>query len=102
MFNMCCCACNEYVNSTSFLSGNYTQVAGSWTFGSELTTTDADALIVNNLAVPTGYTSSWAKGSVRVFNTTDLGRFVSGYVDSDNYWFVELQSGATDGTAKLF
>jgi hypothetical protein len=89
--------------SVDNLATDYDNRSGSWAVSLDLLiTTSTDALIVANTEVPTGVSAVFAETQMSFTATTATGRLVIAYVDDDNYWFAEVQAGATDGTLKLY
>ncbi len=100
-----CCCCVLYTDdfSVNNLASDYTSVSGAWAVAAGvLTTGNASGVLVLNTALPAGSTSVYVKVKVKCSNTGSAARIIIDYVDSSNYWFVELQPGATNGTIKIF
>jgi hypothetical protein len=104
--NMCCCQGCTYFSddfAADNLATDYDDRAGTWTVGGGLlNTTSASALIVANTTHPSGQATGYAKCDVTCAATTDIGGPVIAYSDDDNYWYAEVQPGATNGSLKLF
>lgn len=59
-------------------------------------------LLVHNTAAGAGATAVYAAVDFTCTSTTETGQLIIAYVDDNNYWFLEGQAGATNGTLKLF
>lgn len=85
------------------LATDWDDRSGTWAVSAGLlTSTSTDALIVSTTAVPADATAVYSEVSMSFTATTATGRLVIAYIDDDNYWFAELQAGASDGTLKLY
>lgn len=103
MFPNCCCGCNYFTDdySTDNLATDYTAASGSWAVtGGKLTTSSSNALLIVNATSGSNYHVTTA--TVTMAASGDENRVVVGYVDTDNYIFLELVQGATTATAKLY
>lgn len=101
----CCESCTVFSDGfgTDNLATDYDQRSGTWTVGSgTLSTTSASALLIANTAIPVSQTTAHASAAVLCATSSDAGRVVLAYSDDNNYWFAEVQAGATNGTLKLF
>jgi hypothetical protein len=104
-FFWCCCGCKIFSDSFNAdrLATKWDSRSGSWSVGSGvLTTTDADALLVTVAEVDALTDGVYLSVKITCDSENDSGAGVIAYVDDDNYWFAEIQPGATDGTLKLF
>lgn len=102
---VCCCEPCEILTDTFATDtiANYDQRSGSWSVsGGFLTTTSASALIVSNTAVPSTLSKVHVFAVLKMASSSDKGRVVFAYVDDNNYWFVEVQPGAVDGSMSLY
>jgi hypothetical protein len=70
--------------------------------GGAMTASSATSLIVANSAASSSATAVRAVATITPASTSDAGRLIAGYVDDNNYWFAELQTGSSSGTLKLF
>jgi hypothetical protein len=101
----CCNSCTIFSDdySTDRTGTDYTTVAGSFSVGSGvLTCTTSNSVIIEQTAMSGGATGVHSTCTMKFGNTADVGRLIIGYVDSNTYWFAQLQAGATDGTLKIF
>ena len=104
----CCNTCTIFSDdfSTDRTGSDYTTVAGSFSVGSGvMTSTTSNSLIIENTARDSGATGGHSTVTMQFANAADVGRLIDFYVDSNNYWFVELKCNggfSTDGTLKLF
>lgn len=101
----CCDTCTIFTDdfSTDRTGTDYTTSAGTWAVsGGVLTCTTASALITADTAVTAGLTGVYATVTFTPATTSDIGGLVIAYTDDNNYWYCEVQAGATDGTLKLF
>lgn len=102
----CCPAECDILNdpfTTDNLATDWDDRAGTWTVGSgTLNTTSASALIVTTAETPTASISTYATATITCATTSDIGRLIVAYEDDDNYWFCEIQPGASNGTFKMF
>ena len=57
---------------------------------------------ITNATSGGGATGLYLTATVKCNTTSDIGRLIIAYADSSNYWFCEVQPGATNGTLKLF
>lgn len=98
-----CCIIFTDDFATDRTGTDYTTVSGSFSVGSgKLTCTSASSLIVASTVTDSGATAAWVQADLTPATTSDIARLIIGYVDASNYWFIELQQGATNGTLKLF
>lgn len=101
----CCASCDYFTDdfSADNLATDWDDRAGTWAVGSGvLSTTSASALIVTTTESGATATGVYVEVLIRCATTSDIARVVAAYVDDDNYWFAELQPGASNGTLKLF
>jgi hypothetical protein len=89
--------------SVDNLATDWDDRSGSWAVsGGDLDCTSASALIVTTADVTAGLNGVFAAVKITCATTSDIGRLVIAYVDDNNYWFAEVQPGASNGTLKLF
>lgn len=106
MAAMCCCdTCTIFEDdfSTDRTGTDYTTVSGTFTVGSGvLTTSSSSAVILSDTPVPGGLNGVFHSGSLKFGNNADQGKIIFAATDSSNFWYFQVQPGATDGTAKLY
>jgi hypothetical protein len=89
--------------STDRTGTDYSVRAGSFTVsGGVLSTSSANALLRCETAVTGGLTGVYCSVRFTPTSNSDAGRLVIAYSDDSNYWFAEVQSGASNGTLKLY
>ena len=101
----CCGCCTIYADTfaTDTIATAWTSVSGTFTVGSGVaSTTDASALMVANTESGAAATAVYCGVTITCATSSDKGRVILAYVDSDNYWYAEIQPGASNGTLKLF
>jgi hypothetical protein len=101
----CCDSCTIFSDTfaSDDLSANWTNVSGTFAIASgTLNCTSASAAEVTNAASGAGATGIYVSADITCATTSDKGRLITAYTDSNNYWFCEVQPGATNGTLKLF
>ena len=80
----------------------WTEDAGSWSVTSNaVTTTSSSAILRSNTAHPDGTGEQSLSVSLKSSASNDLIRVIVGYVDSSNYHFAEVKTGAS-GYLKIF
>lgn len=97
------CVAFEDDFSVDNLATDWDARAGAWNVsGGALSTSSASGLLVATTAMGSSQTSLHATVKFTPASTGDAGRLVFAYTDDSNYWFVEAQAGATNGTFKVF
>lgn len=70
--------------------------------GGKLNADSGTTLLIHNTAAGASATGVFASVEFTATSTTDYGRLIIAYTDDSNYWFLEAQPGATNGTLKLY
>lgn len=105
------CPCEEDVVCTIFSDDfatdrtgtDYSVRSGSWSVAAGLLTcTSSLGLIREETAYDVAATACHLTVTMTMASTSDIGRIIFAYVDDNNYWYVEVQPGATNGTIKLY
>jgi hypothetical protein len=103
----CCGSAGCIIFSDNFSSDNlatdWDNRSGSWSVsGGALSSTSSSALIVTVAETDGVATGAHLTALLYMDTTSDIGLLILGYSDDDNYWFLEVQPGAANGTLKLF
>jgi hypothetical protein len=103
---LACCCGNCTIYKTDFSTNviaDFSQRAGSWSIsGGVLTTSSASALLRCETALPSTVTGGYASVAMNMGSTATAGRLCIAISSDSDYWYAELQPGATNGTLKLF
>jgi len=101
----CCATCTIFTDdfATDRTGTDYSIRSGSWSVsGGLLSCTSASGLLRCETAVTAGLNGVYAFANCTCQTTSDIARLIIAYVDDNNYWFAEVQPGASNGTLKLF
>lgn len=103
-----CCRQCEYFSDDFGRSNNdnlgddWSEVAGAWSIlSNQLVTSSSNALCVCQQPEPDGDVALVVEVSVTLKTNNDQTRVIVGYQDTTNYYYVQLQSGVTNGV-KIF
>lgn len=79
-------------------------VSGSWSGAgtSSLSTSSSAGVVVTTGQAKVTATAIQASATITPTNVTEGGRVILGYIDANNYHFVELRKGSTDGDLRIF